>query len=170
MTCHLFRVKRGENVKLFGMIVIFLSSVAFFFERSRALGRATALTEELYCFMKRARIEVGCYLKPLSEIRTSSPLLSGLGFFSCMEMHGIERAYLLIEDGLSLSEAEKGTLRGIFSSLGKGYADEEIRNIDMALSELSGMLNGKREDEPRKRKLTLTLSVASSLALIILLV
>lgn len=157
-------------MKLFGMILIFFSSVAFFFERSRAIGRATALMGELYAFMKQARIEVGCYLKPLSEIRTSSPLLSELGFFSTLEEKGIESAYLLIEDGLSLSDGEKGALRGIVASLGKGYADDEVKSIDMALFELSGMLNRKREEEPRKRKLILTLSVASSLALIILLV
>ena len=156
-------------MKLFGMILIFFTSVAFSFDRSRAIGRETALVQELYAFMKQARLEVGCYLRPLSEIRTASPLLSEIGFFSSVEKHGIEKAYLLIEDGLSLSDGEKGTLRAVFSSLGKGYADDEIKNIDVALSELSGILSSKREEEPRKRKLVLTLSVASSLALIILL-
>jgi len=156
-------------VKILGMILIFSSAVLFSYYRNRSAGEKILLIEELFGFIRQARLDIGCYLRPIGEISFESEKLSACGFFSDIEEFGVWEAYLRLEKKLSLSEKERAPLRRFFSFFGKGYAEDEIKLIDTALSELAEIIKVRRENEEKSRKLTLTLSCAASLAFIILL-
>lgn len=156
-------------MKLCGMILIFLSAVIFSYRKSKRAEERILLIEELCGFMRQARIDISCYLRPVGQIRSDSPRLSSLGFFSDMERYGAKEAYARLEGKVFLSEKEREILRRFFSSLGKGYAEDEIKLIDASLFEISEILKKQKEEAPKQKKLIFTLSSAASLALIILL-
>ena len=128
--------------------------------------------EELVRFIERIRMEIGCYLKPLSEISAefrSDPLFQ-LGFLDDIAVGGVSFAYERLAEKIKFSDEEDRLLGRFFSTIGKGYAEDELKLADATLTELDRILKQKRENAPKEKKLSLTLSCAGALALIILLV
>ncbi len=150
--------------------MIFFSTLIFAYSRNRRTDERILIFEELYAFIKQIRIDIGCYLKPIGEIRLVSPCLTELGFFSDIEKYGVSGAYKKLEEKLFFKEKERVILERYFSSLGKGYAEDEIKLTDAVLIELSDIFKVGREEAAREKKLTLTLSLSGALALIILLI
>lgn len=157
-------------MKILGMIMIFFSALIFAYSRNRRTDEGVLIFEELYTFIKQIRIDIGCYLKPIGEIRSVSPRLTELGFFSDIEKYGVSKAYERLEENIFLKEKEREIFKGYFSSLGKGYAEDEIKLTDAVLLELADVSKAGREEATREKKLTLTLSISVALALIILLI
>ena len=159
-------------MKIFGMALILFAAFAFAREKSRAAERKIAVLEEIFRLADTMKLEIGCYLRPIGEIVSSftSPVLSELGFISDFVSLGAYEAYLRLQSHLTLSEEEKKLLSSFFSRVGKGYADEEIKLIEMFLTQLSLILKKEREKLPKEKKLSATLSCAAALAVIILLV
>lgn len=150
--------------------MIFFSALVFAYGRNRRTEESLLVFEELYGFVKQIRIDIGCYLKPIGEIRSASVRLTELGFFCDIEKYGVNKAYENLEKKLFFKEKERRLFGRYFSSLGKGYADDEIKLTDAVLLELTDMSGARREEAAREKKLTLTLSVSGALALIILLI
>ena len=157
-------------MKISGMALIFFSALIFAYRRNRRVDERLSILREIEAFIKQIRTDIGCYLKPIGEIRSSSPRLLELGFFSDIEKYGVEMAYSMLEEKLFLREKEKGAFKRYFSSLGKGYAEDEIKLTDATLLELSDIIKEGTTEAPKEKKLTLTLSVSAALALIILLI
>ena len=159
-------------MKIFGMFFVVISAMIFAFERTSADDRRLRVLLELTKFIERLRIDIGCYLKPVSDIAAafSSDTLSELGFLSDIREMGADKAYVRLEEKKILRDEEKRILSGFFSRLGEGYAEDELKLIDSALQELSALIKVEREKAPKRKKLFLTLSCAGALALIILLI
>ncbi len=149
-----------------------LAAMTVSVEQRKKCERRLLLLEELLRFIEKVRADITCYLKPLSELCSdfSSDLLSEIGFLSDFERVGPEKAYLRLESSLSFSSEVQRLLKRFFSELGKGYAEDQIRLIDETLLEYAKFVSMERERAPKTKKLSLSLSYAGALALIILLI
>ena len=158
--------------KIVGMFLVVLSAAYFAFEYIKKQRMKLLVFEELFRFIERIRMEIGCYLKPISEISAdfSSDVLSRLGFLRDVGQVGVYSAYQRLAEKVKLDDEERRPLDRFFSSVGKGYADDELKLSGATLSELDLILKRKRENAPKENKLSLTLSCAGALALIILLI
>ena len=129
--------REKKKVKILGMSMIFFTALIFAYSRNRRTDEGILIFEELHSFIKQIRIDIGCYLKPIGEIRSASPRLAELGFFFDIEKYGVSKAYDRLEEKLFLKEKERGIFKRYFSSLGKGYAEDEIKLTDAVLLELA---------------------------------
>ena len=159
-------------MKVLGMILIVVSAIVLSLEKNVASERRLFVLEEIYRFIERIRLDVKCYLKPISEIAAdfSSDVLSKTGFLSDVGEKGAHAAYRSLSEKICFMPKEKRIMEKFFSALGTGYADEEIKLIEVTLSELSDVLKAQRENLPKEKKLSCTLSCAGAMALIILLI
>ena len=146
-------------------------AAAFLFstEARRRAEKRLLLLEETLRFIERVRVDISCYLRPISEIPSGfcSDALSEAGFLSSFEKEGAYEAYLKLEPLLSPSPEEKRALERFFGALGKGYADDQIKLIDETLLEFTRLVSLERERVPKVKKLSLSLSFSGALALII---
>ena len=159
-------------MKIFGIALIITSAVFFSYERNKRKDSSLKTLEELFRFIEHIKIKIGCYLAPVSALSSdfSSDILSEMGFLSDFSTLGAPAAYKSLEEKMCFPEEARRALQRFFSSLGKGYADDEIMLIGKTLSDLSEIIGAEREKSKKEKKLTLTLSTAGALALIILLV
>lgn len=159
-------------MKTIGMFFVVVASALFSYEKIITGNKRLRALEELFCFIERIRLEIGCYLRPISEIAAefSSDILSKLGFFSDIQKEGVHTAYTALQAKLCFGKDINRLLDSFFSMLGRGYAEDEIKLADITLNELSKLLSRERENAPKEKKLFLTLSCGGALALIILLV
>ena len=158
-------------MKLVGITMILVAALVFSYGKSAKITERQTVLSELFRFIEYAKIEIGCYLRPISEIAATftSDTLSGKGFLSDVEKNGAYKAYLSLSEKVSLGEAAEGVLDRFFSLLGTGYAEDEMKLIDATLSELKEILTSEGETATKQKKLSLTLSFSGALALIILL-
>ena len=159
-------------MKAIGVILIGFSMLVLSKERIKKRERRLLLLEETLAFIDFMRIEIGCYLRPISKISEgfSSPLLGGTGFFENIRKKGLYPAYLECESQILPTEEEKKLLRRFFSTVGKGYIQDEIKLMSLTSEEFSRMLDKERAAMPKEKKITMTLSGALSFAVIILLI
>ncbi|MBO5879679.1 MAG: hypothetical protein J6Q68_03935 [Clostridia bacterium] len=157
-------------MKAIGIVFIMGVALIFSYERIKKRQQSLAVIEELYRFIESMRVEIGCYLRPISEIQNTFPseYLASLGFFKDAASVGILSAYLKLEGKNAFTDEEKKILRHHFSRMGKGYADDEIKLIDTTLASLGEILEKKRAAAPVYKKLVVTLCSAAASALIIL--
>jgi hypothetical protein len=71
-------------------------------------------------------------------------------------------------EGIRLSDAERKLLISLFSSLGSGYASDEVKLIEECAAELYKLLAARRAQMPKDMKLINTLSVSAALGILIL--
>ena len=158
-------------MKLAGITMILVAALVFYSGKSAKISERQTVLSELFRFVEHAKIEIGCYLRPISEIAATftSETLSKKEFLSDIEKKGAYKAYLSLLEKVSLGEAAELVLDRFFSLLGTGYAEDEIKLIDTTLSELKEILSSEGETATKQKKLSLTLSFSGALALIILL-
>ena len=156
-------------MKLIGAAFVLLAALLFSTEARRRAEKRLLVLEETLRFIEHVRVDISCYLKPISEIPAGffSEALSEAGFLSAFEKEGAYEACLKLETLLSPSPEEKRVLERFFCGLGRGYSDDQIKLIDETTLELTRLISLERERVPKVKKLSLTLSSAGALALII---
>ena len=159
-------------MKLAGAFLLLVSAVLFSYEKCNGLKRHLIILEELLRFIERVRVEICCYLKPITDIADdfSSEILSEIGFLSDIRKYGAHKAYINLRPRLMLSEKENKVLDSFFSRIGTAYAEDEIKLIDITVSQMTDFVRSEREKLPKQKKLYLTLSCAASLGVVILLI
>ena len=107
-------------MKTFGILLVLFSAIAFSYQRTVGQERRLRILEELFSFIERMRIDIGCYLRPISDIAEnfSSPMLLSLGFFEEMRIGGAYSAYLKIEPYLLPKGEATNLLERFFSTVG----------------------------------------------------
>ena len=130
------------------------------------------LCEEFYRFVSHIRLQISCFLRPANQLAEGfqSELLSKIGFLPSIAEDGVYNAFQGVREKISLSEDEKRVLDGLFSTLGTGYMENEIKQIDAYGAELYRLLENERDDLPKRTRLVNTLLGAASLGIIILLI
>ena len=151
---------------LVGLGAILLSG-----ELGQSKRRALALSEEIYSLLSHIKRQISCYLCPLSELIRdySTPELMRVGFIKMARERGLLTAVRECE-GLRISDEERKLMISLFSSLGSGYASDEVRLIEDSLSEFYAMLVQKRSEIPKDIKLINTLCASGALGILILMI
>ena len=145
-----------------------------FFLASRELAarrrRRTLIYEECYRFIQHVRLQVGCYLKPVCELACGfeSPVLCEVGFLSRLE-GGVSPRDAIEASSLRRELGEEGyrVLFSMFSAIGGGYMDDEIKLIDECASAFLRLVERERSESPRGLRLIRTLCGAAALGIII---
>lgn len=151
---------------LIGALSYFLSSSLRGYKR-----RTLSLCEEIYALLLHIKLEVSCYLRPVGEILKgySSPMLEEIGFLPVARREGLSRALVECAD-CRLSSEEVRLLSSLFSSLGTGYARDEIKLMEGVAQEFSRLLKERRSLIAKDIKLINTLCASAALGTLILLI
>lgn len=132
--------------------------------------RRSAVFEECYRFIQHTRLQIGCYLKPVCELSLGfeSKALSEAGFLDRLE-NGCSLQEALKASSLrrDLGDAGYRILWSLFSALGSGYMDDEVKLIDECSSSFLRLLEAERSEAPRGLRLIRTLCGAAALGIII---
>ena len=92
------------------------------------------------------------------------------GFVNGISEKGIRAAYEDSEQYLSLSQNERNILRGLFSSVGSGYLEDELKRIDKAEEALLLEYNRFRERAEKDVKLVSALSATAAVGVFIIII
>ncbi len=159
-------------LKLIGVCAMAAGTLLVSRELAEKRKERLLLCEEFYRFVSHIRLQISCFLRPANELAEGfqSELLSKIGFLASIAEQGVYNAFEDVREKLLLSEDEKRVLGGLFSSLGTGYMENEIKQIDAYGAELYRLLEKERADLPKRSRLVNTLLGAASLGIIILLI
>lgn len=160
-------------IRTIGACAIFAAAVILRGELCKERRRSLLVTEELYRFISHIRLQIGCFLRPQAElgIGFSSDLFSEVGFLSSLGDSGsLSEAFEATMEREKMQDDAKRIISELFSSLGGGYAEDEIKLIDSALDELQKILERERKAVVRDTKLIGTLSASLALGIIIFLI
>ena len=153
--------------------MILLSVLIFSDSYSKHTKKRLLEYEGFLSFIYHVRLQMSCYLKPtrrLAEGFYSKPLADS-GFLEYIgECENIYEAYKRAESRLSLSKDERELLLGLFSSLGDGYLNDELKVIDAYRSRLEEGFSQLKRDAPKNSKLISTLSVTAAVGFLILVI
>lgn len=160
-------------MKYIGFVLILLSVLIFSDSYSKHVKKRLSECEGFLEFIAHVRLQMSCYLKPpraLSEGFYSEPL-SKSGFLQYVgECESIYEAYKRAETRLSLSDEERGILEKLFSSLGSGYLNDELKLLDAYGSLLDEAYESLKKEAPKSAKLISTVSVTVAIGFLILVI
>ena len=126
--------------------------------------------EGFLAFISHLRLQMSCYLKPIKELCDgfySKPLdESGFLDYVC-ERGNVYEAYKMAEGSLSLSKEERELVSGLFSSLGEGYLEDELKLIDAYRERLEAHFLRLKKEAPKNSKLLSTVSVTAAIGFLI---
>jgi hypothetical protein len=158
-------------VKYIGFCAILAAALFFSGEYRKYINKRLFECESFLSFFAYIRLQLGCFLKPLRELAGDYQKRDGvLGRIVSELQSGIEPSavYKKYEPELSLSTEEREVLRHLFSNLGKGYLEDEVKLLDSSCSVLGGLYASLKEEAPKKTKTVAVVSCALSLGFIIL--
>ena len=159
-------------ISIIGIVVVFLGGVLLARELSASRRSRLHLCEEFYRFLVHIRTQIGCFLRTPCEIAESfrGEELSKIGFLKLISQgEGFLVAFEVSKSGKYLSAEQSRILSELFSSLGGGYLQDEIKLIDGYTVEFFASLEKERKECSRDLKLISTLSCSGTLGIIILL-
>ena len=159
-------------MKFFAIFLILFASSSFAYLKGKGEDLSISVSFELYSFIEVIGRDISCFLTPISSIcdAYSSPLLKRLDFFDNVKASGVEAAYLSLQKRVSLPPRAHEIFKSFFSKVGRGYLRDELELIKGTLSELAPILSAEKERVKKEKTLTLTLSSAFSVGLVILLI
>ncbi len=158
-------------MKIAGICILIFTFCAIAREQCERRKKRGELLCELSRFVSFLRLQIGCYLRPVRELVESfvSP---------CEELTSMIKR-IVGGESLSAAFADSFTermlgkegysqLESLFSSLGSGYLENELRLIDSHASALEDLLAAEKVEGQRGVKLVRTLCVAASVGALIL--
>lgn len=156
-----------------GISAVLFAAALLSREYSRYMKKRLAECEAYLAFIGNMKIQVGCFMRPLSELceNFSSDALEKTGFTAALRAEkNIYAAYKASESALSLSEDEKEVLRLLFSSVGECYLSEGVKIIDAAYAKMDGFYRELKSECPRSTKLVSVLSATLAVGFLILVI
>ena len=159
-------------LKLVGICILLFTSILISRELVAQRRRRLALCEELLRFVCFLRLQIGCFLRPVPEVVADfhSDELTACGFLPLRDDGDLAFAFSssVAPDIVGAGCAQ--VLTSLFSSLGSGYLDDEIRLIDAHTSQLGQIVELERVEAARQARLIRTLTASASLGLVILII
>lgn len=158
-------------MKYLGIFAIIFAAVAFSREYARYMKKRRAECEGFLAFIKHARIQIGCFLKPVRELGDGfrSEALGSVGFLAALrESEDIFQAYKRIEPRLSLSPEERAVTAELFSSLGLGYLNDGLKLIDSSCDTLAQLCDKLKDEQKKNTRLVSSLAVTLALGFLII--
>lgn len=159
-------------LKYIGFALILAGGIFFSREYEKRERTRVLECEEFLRFVKHIRMKIACFLSPRAEWLAdfSSKLPSFNGFLDkARECDSLLDAFSKSQSFLSLG-AEADILSSLFSSLGRGYKDDELSLLDNAFGELSSQTERIKGESEKSIRTVKTLAACVCVSLIILLV
>lgn len=159
-------------LKLVGICILLFASILISHELVRQRRRRLTLCEELLRFVGFLRLQIGCFLRPVPEVVADfhSDELCACGFLPPVDGANLERAFSS-SDAPRIVGAECSRIaESLFSALGTGYLEDEIKLIDAHRAQLSELVEAERVEAVRRVRLVRTLTASASIGLIILII
>ena len=153
-----------------GLFVIVIAALAASREYSRRVRKRVCECERFLEFIRHIRIQVGCFMRPPSELGCGFSGREIEGFVGRIATDGILTAYENAEPTFSLSVDERDALRELFSSLGSGYLDDELKRIDSTCEKFEKLYNELKERASKDVKLASVLSATAALGVFIIII
>ncbi len=159
-------------LKLIGICILLFTSILISRELVRQRQRRLAVFEELLRFVGFLRLQIGCFLRPVPEVVANfhSDELCACGFLPLADGADLESAFSSSDAPRIVGTECARVAESLFSSLGTGYLEDEIKLIDAHRAQLSELVEGERAESARRVRLVRTLTASVSLGLIILIV
>lgn len=157
-------------VKIIGALFIAVSSLTL---SNYFCSRYTREKDELEGFislLRRIRLEISCFSKPLPDIfaEFSCPSLDRTGFTEALREKGFTEAVVRTRHALSLSDEATDILLSFSGELGHGYCEDEIKRCDRAVQCIEEEYRKCLDALPGKSKLIRSLSLTFGISVIIL--
>ena len=157
-------------MKLLGFFMIAAAAIAASLEYSKRVRKRLRESECFLEFIRHMRIQLGCFMRPPCDLGRGFSSCEIDGFVSGISDNGIRAAYESAESGLSLSPNEKDILRGLFSSVGSGYLEDELKRIDKAEDAFLREYNDFKARAAKDVKLVSALSATAAVGIFIIII
>ncbi len=157
-------------LKLLGVCILLFTSILISHELVGARRKSFLLCEELLRLVSYLRLQIGCFLRPLSEAVADfdSQPLAECGFLPLGEGADLRRAFCESKLPGAVGEECARIVDSLFSSLGNGYLEDEVNLLDTHRAQLGAAVETRRIDMVKETRLIRTLTVTASLGFIIL--
>lgn len=159
-------------LKLVGICILLFTSVLISRELVSIRRKRLAVCEELLRFVSFLRLQIGCYLRPASDVAQEfrSSELSACGFLTDGGREDLSADFLASGAPQIAGKECARIVESLFSSLGAGYLDDEIGLIDAHRAELAELVETERTEAARQIRLIRTLTASATVGLIILII
>lgn len=140
--------------RVLGLLAIF--GATFFAARcyGDAEQRRVAEAEGLLSLLIHLRLTLGTYALPLADIYASfqNEALERAGFLPTLRQEGMQAA-LTAAAPMGLGQEELSPLLQFAAQLGRHFLEDELRAADRVIAHLSAVVEERRRDAPRRKKL-----------------
>ncbi len=158
-------------MKYVGILLILIGAAVISREYAAHMKKRIRECEEFLEFIGHIRTQLSCHMCPANELGEGFSASSIRAFTELVyERGGMLEAFLASVHGFSLSEEETGILSELFSSIGKGSLEDELKCIDQAYERLEDHLSHQRESGRKNIRLVSVLSVTGALGFLMLVV
>lgn len=156
-------------LKLVGICILLFTSILVSRELVSRRKRRLLVYEELLRFVAFLRLQIGCFLRPIPEVVADfrSDELERCGFLTSDDGAGIAARFASSALPGIVGEDCSRVVDSLFSSIGSGYLEDEIRLIDVHKEQLSQLVERERDETARQVRLIKTLAASASLGLVI---
>ena len=159
-------------LKLVGICILLFTSILISRELVTRRRRRLLVCEELLRFVSFLRLQIGCFLRPVPEVVSEfrSDELSACGFLPVANGVDIDSAFLSSAAPSIVGKECTRIIDSLFSSVGSGYLEDELKLIDAHQAQLSELVERERAETVRQVRLIRTLTGSASLGLVIFII
>ncbi len=157
-------------ISIVGTVITCLSLIGFGYSYSMALRNERQNLRGIISLIDRIRTRIECFRQPLTDIYEdfSDEGLDSIGFTSDLKESGLTFALMKNKSALALGNDAFALVSDYSRSLGKSYAEDQIRLCIDCKEKLERCLEKIEGDLPQRTRLSLTLSAATAAMIAIL--
>lgn len=159
-------------IKALAAVLVFFTARTLTAEYKRFTEKRLAVLDGFLSLLSFIKNELSCRARPSAEWAGEfvSAALGEIGFTEeFIKTGSLQAAFLHAnEGGTALGEESKKLLSSYFSSFGKSYRDEEIKEASRVHEELLRIISREKNDMQRSLRATRILAYATAAGLIIL--
>ena len=157
-------------LKLLGICILLFTSILISGELADRRRKSLLLCEELLRLVSYLRLQIGCFLRSPSDAVAgfNSKPLSEYDFLPLDDGADLRRGFCESRVPGAVGGECTRIVDSLFSSLGSGYLDDEVKLLDTHRAQLCEVVEARRIDTGRQVRLIRTLTATVSLGFVIL--
>lgn len=151
-------------ISIIGTVITCLSLISFGYSHIIALRKERQNLRGIISLVDRIRTRIECFRQPLADIYEdfSCECLDLMGFTNDLKESGLTFALMKNKSSLAIDNDAFALVSEYSRSLGKSYADDQVRLCIDCKEKLERHLEKIEGDLPQKTRLSLTLSAAAA--------
>lgn len=149
-----------------GSVLIFISAIAIADRLLDGVDASIRGVSAVRVILERTKVLIECYALPADEIlkRIDASLFADCGYAG-----EAPKSFAELADGAKISDGETAELFSAFSKdFGKSYRQDELSRCALYLERLRSREQKLLKEAAKRKKIIITLSICSALALVIL--